>query len=98
MARPDLTNEEIRRMAAEEPGSASEYLRLRREELEAERLAARAEDDRERWIRRYVAAGGSPQSAKGAYQEHLNEQALEAARQAEQAAVVAARQRVSRAL
>ena len=36
MARRDLTNEEIETMGLEEPGSAAEYLRLRREELEAE--------------------------------------------------------------
>ena len=33
MARRDLANEEIEAMSLEEPGSAAEYLRLRREEL-----------------------------------------------------------------
>jgi len=41
MARRDLTNKEIERMGREKPGSAAEYLRLRREEIEAEKQARR---------------------------------------------------------
>ena len=41
MARADLTNTEVERMGREKPGSAAEYLRLRREEIEAEKQARR---------------------------------------------------------
>jgi hypothetical protein len=37
MVRRDLTNEEIKQMGMDNPGSAAEYLQLRREELEAEK-------------------------------------------------------------
>ena len=58
MARADLTNTEVERMGREKPGSAAEYLRLRREELEAEKQAERARDDYARFERAFVGEGG----------------------------------------
>jgi predicted AAA+ superfamily ATPase len=75
MARRDLTNEEIEQMGRDNPGSAAEYLRLRDEELEAERQAERAAEDEERFVEQYVAAGGDPAVAKKALQEKRNEDA-----------------------
>jgi tetratricopeptide (TPR) repeat protein len=53
MARRDLTNAEIEQMGEENPGSAAEYLRLRREELEAERQVEREKED-EDWEEAYA--------------------------------------------
>lgn len=87
MARRDLTNEEIEQMSLDNPGSASEYLRLRREELEVEKQAEREKDDKERWIEQFVAAGGNRADALAARKKLQNEQALEAARRADETAV-----------
>lgn len=46
-------------MGRDNPGSAAEYLRLWREELAAEQEAAREEDDKERFVEQFVAAGGN---------------------------------------
>lgn len=59
MARRELTNMEIEQMAQDNPGSAAEYLRLRREELEAEKQAEREKDDEARFVEQFVAAGGN---------------------------------------
>jgi hypothetical protein len=79
MARPDLTNEEIERMGREKPGSAAEYLRLRREELEAEKQAQRERDDEARFAEEFVAEGGEPEDAKVIWKEVKREQAANAA-------------------
>jgi hypothetical protein len=98
MARRDLTNEEIEAMSLDNPGSAAEYLRLRREELEDEKQEARARDDEERWIEQFVAAGGNRADALAARKKVMNEQALEAARQADEAAIQQTRLHASRSL
>lgn len=85
MARPDLTNEEIEQMGQENPGSAAEYLRLRRSELEDEKQEAREKEDEERFIEQFVAAGGERSAAKAAYRNNRNENALIAAVFAEDA-------------
>jgi hypothetical protein len=94
MARRDLTNQEIEQMGREEPGSAAEYLRLRREELETEKQKQREEDDKARYIKAFVDAGGNKSDGEAAYRAHKNEQAATAARQADQAAVIASRRRI----
>ena len=98
MARRDLTNEDVEQMGLEEPGSAAEYLRLRREELEREKQAEREADDEERWIARFVAAGGDRSDARAARKTAMNEQALEAARSAEASAVEETRIHAARSL
>jgi hypothetical protein len=98
MARRDLTNEEIEQMGLDNPGSADEYLRLRREELEAEKQAEHEKDDEERWVEQFVAAGGSRADARAARKKVMNEQALEAARHVDEAAVKQTRLHASRSL
>jgi hypothetical protein len=98
MARRDLTNEEIEAMSLDDPGSAADYLEARREELEAEKQAERDRDDEERWIARFVAAGGDRSEARSARKKLQNEQALEAARRADEAAIQQTRLHASRSL
>jgi hypothetical protein len=98
MARRDLTNEEIERMGQENPGSAAEYLRLRREELEAEKQAEREADDEERFVEQFVAAGGEPGAAKKALQDKKNEDAIIAAVLAEDSSVESERRHIVRSL
>ncbi len=78
MARADLTNTEVERMGREKPGSAAEYLRLRREEIEAEKQARREADDYARFERAFVDKGGAREAAKEAYTRYRNEQAEKA--------------------
>ncbi|MEJ7815481.1 MAG: hypothetical protein WKF53_09940 [Rubrobacter sp.] len=78
MARVDLTNREIEQMAEEKPGSAAEYLRLRREELEAEKQARREADDFARFERAFVGEGGTKDAAREAYTRYRNEEAEKA--------------------
>src|SRR3954468_14715234 len=85
MARRDLTNEEIEQMGRDNPGSAAEYLRLRDEELEAERQAEREANDEAHWVEQFVAAGGDRSAAKAAFKNNRNENALIAAVLAEDA-------------
>jgi hypothetical protein len=80
------------------PGSAAEYLRLRREELEAAKAEERERDDAERWTEQFLAAGGNRADALAARKTLQNEQALEAARRADEAATVYVRQHVARSL
>ena len=98
MARRDLTNAEIEAMGQENPGSAAEYLRLRQEELEAERQEANAKRDEEEWTERFIAAGGERSAAKAAYRDSRNENALIAAVLAEDRAVESERQRLGQVL
>ncbi len=98
MARRDLTNEEIEQMGLDNPGSADEYLRARRAELEAEKQAERKMDDEERWIEQFVAAGGRRADALTERKKLMNEQALEVARRADENALVQARLHTSRSL
>jgi hypothetical protein len=98
MVRRDLTNQEIEQMGREEPGSAAEYLRLRREELKAEQQKQREADDKRRYIEAFVAAGGESRAAEAAYTASRNEQAATAARQADQAAAGLTRSRIRQAL
>jgi hypothetical protein len=98
MVRRDLSNKEIEQMGREEPGSAAEYLRLRREELEAEQQKQREEDDKRRYVEAFVNAGGNKSDAEAAYRAHRNEAAAGAAREADEAAVVAGRQRIRSSL
>lgn len=98
MARRDLTNEEIDQMSREEPGSAAEYLRLRREELDAEKQAEREKDDYKRFEEAFVEAGGSKGSAKEAYTRRRNEEAEKAALEADRASSDRSRRHVARAL
>jgi hypothetical protein len=46
-------------MGRENPGSAAEYLRLRREEIAAEQEKKREQDDKERYITQFLASGGT---------------------------------------
>lgn len=98
MARRDLTNEEIEQMGRETPGSAAEYLRLRREELEAEKQAEREKDDYARFERTFVDAGGAKSAAKEAYARRKNREAEEAAVAADRAAAEQSTRRVARSL
>lgn len=98
MARRDLTNEEIEQMGIDNPGSVAEYLRLRREELEAEKQEEREKDDKERFIEQFVAAGGNRADALAARKKLMNEQALEAARRADETTVEQTRLHASRSL
>jgi hypothetical protein len=98
MARRDLNNEEVEQMGRDNPGSAAEYLRLRREELEAEKQARREEDDKERFVEHFVAAGGNRADALAERKKLMNERALEAARRADEAAHMQTRLHASRSL
>jgi hypothetical protein len=98
MARRDLSNQEIEQLGRDNPGSASEYLRLRREELEAEKQAERAADDEARWVEQFVAAGGEPGAAKKALQDKKNEDAIIAAVLAEDSSVESERRHIVRSL
>jgi hypothetical protein len=98
MARPDLTNEQVEQMGRQNPGSAAEYLRLRREELAAEAEAAREREDRGAFVREFVAAGGTQSAAKEAYRRHCNEEAEKAAVAASEAARLMTRRHVARSL
>jgi ATPase subunit of ABC transporter with duplicated ATPase domains len=85
-------------MGLEHPGSVAEYLEARREELEAEKEAAREKDDEARFIEEFVAAGGNRADALGARRKLQNEQALEATRRADEDALVQTRLHASRSL
>ncbi len=98
MARPDLTNEEIEQMGRKEPGSAREYLRARREELEAEKQAERARDDYARFEQAFVNEGGAKEGAKEAYTRYRNERALQAALTKAEAAEAHARREAFRSV
>jgi hypothetical protein len=98
MARRDLSNEEIEQMGRDNPGSAAEYLKLRRQELEAEKQAQREEEDKQLFVEQFVAAGGSRSAAASAYQEKRNEEALWSAALAEEAGRESVRSRISGAL
>ena len=98
MAKRDLTNEEVEQMGLDNLGSAAEYLRLRREELEAEKQAEREKDDEERFVEQFVAAGGNRADALAARKALQNEQALEVARRADEAAIQQTRLHASRSL
>jgi hypothetical protein len=75
MARRDLTNAEVEQMGRENPGSAAEYLRLRRQELAQEKKEAREREDEELWIEAFVANGGEREAARKAYRNGKNEAA-----------------------
>lgn len=97
--RPDLSSREVEQMVEKHgPGSAAEYLRLRREELEAEKQAEREKDDEQRFVEQFVAAGGNQADALAERKKLQNEQALEAARRADEAAVQQTRLHASRSL
>jgi hypothetical protein len=98
MARRNLTNEEVEQMGIDSPGSAAEYLLLRREELEAEKQAEREKDDEERFIETFVSAGGTRADARAARKKLMNDHALEAARQADESAIEQTRLHASRSL
>jgi hypothetical protein len=98
IARRDLTNEEIEAMSLDNPGSAAEYLRLRREELEAEEQAEREKDDEQRFVEQFVAAGGHRADALAARKTLQNEQAFAAARRADEDALEQVRLHVARSL
>jgi hypothetical protein len=98
MARRDLTNEEVEQMGLDAPGSAAEYLEARRQELEAEQQTEREKDDEERFVEQFVAAGGNRADALAARKTLTNERALEAARRADEDALVQTRLHASRSL
>lgn len=98
MARRDLTNAEVEQMGRENPGSAAEYLRLRREELEAEKQEAREVEDRERYVEQFMAAGGTRADALAELKRQTNERAAEAARCADQDASAYVRRGIGQAL
>jgi hypothetical protein len=64
----------------------------RREDAEAEVAKRREENDKARFTEEFVAAGGDRDEAVRAWKAVRNEQATAAARQAEQAAELAARE------
>jgi hypothetical protein len=98
VARRDLTNEEIERMGRDNPGSAAEYLNLRREELEAEEQKRREADDKERFVERFVAAGGDRADASAELKRLTNERAAQAARRADEDASGYIRRSITEAL
>jgi hypothetical protein len=98
MARRDLTNQEIEQMGQDNPGSAAEYLRLRREELEAEKQKMREEDDKERFVEQFIAAGGNRADALAERKKLMNERAADAARRADEAALHTTRHRIAGSL
>jgi hypothetical protein len=79
-------------------GSAAEYLRLRREELEEEKKQQRERQDEEQWIEAFGVAGGERSEAKKARRVALNEQAALAAALAEEAAIEQVRSRIGGSL
>ena len=85
-------------MGLEEPGSAAEYLRLRREELEAEEWERLEREDEEQFVEQFVAAGGERPAAKAAYRSSRNENALVAVVLANDAAREQVRRGISQAL
>ena len=99
MARRDLTAREVEAMVEEYgPGSADEYLRLRCEELEAEKQAELERDDEERFVEQFVAAGGNRADALAERKKLRNEHAAEVARRADEDASMSVRRHVSRSL
>src|SRR4051794_2919433 len=98
MARPDLTNEQVEQMGQDNPGSAAEYLRLRRKELADEKATAHEREDREAFEREFVAAGGTATAAREAYRRHRNEEAEKSAVAASEAALQLTRRHVARSL
>jgi len=99
MVRRDLTNEEIEQMGRENPGSAAEYLRLRREEIQAEAQKKGEQDDKERFITQFLASGGTSRvEGEKAYKVHKNEQAAAAARAMDEAAAYQSRRNIARKL
>lgn len=98
MARRNLTNEEIEQMGREEPGSAAEYMRLRREELDAEKRSERDKEDYGRFERAFVDAGGTKSAAKDAYDRRRNEEAEKAALEADRASSERTRRHIAGAL
>jgi hypothetical protein len=96
MVRRDLTNEEIEQMGRENPGSADEYLRLRREEIAAAQEKQGEQDDKERFITQFLASGGTSRAeGEKAYKVHKNEQAAAAARAADEQAANYTRRRMA---
>lgn len=95
MARKDLTNREIEELAKQSPGSAREYLRLRDEEIAAEKQAEREKDDYERFERAFVGASGTKSEASKAHKALKNERALASAREAEEAALLQSRRHIA---
>lgn len=98
MARRELTNNEIEQMGREEPGSAAEYLRLRREELDAEKHAEREKTDYTRFEQAFVEAGGTKSAAKEAYARRKNEEAEKAATAVDRTAAERSTRHVARSL
>lgn len=98
MARRDLTNEEIEQMGLDDPGSADEYLRLRREELAAEEQERREDEDRQQFVERFVAAGGNRAAASAEFKRQTNERAAEVASHADEDASMSVRRHISRSL
>jgi hypothetical protein len=79
-------------------GDPAAYLAERRRQI-AERIEKRREeDDRERFEEAFVQAGGMKSDAAAAYKALKNERATVAAREADQAAAVASRQRIRQSL
>jgi hypothetical protein len=93
-----LTSAEVEQMGLENPGSAREYLRLRREELEAEEQERREVEDEQEFIEQFVVAGGERSAARAAYRDRRNENALAAAVRADVGASESVRRRISQAL
>jgi hypothetical protein len=85
-------------MGRENPGSAAEYLELRRQELAAEQEAKREEDDRRLFAEQYVAAGGDPVDAGKEWKKFKAEKAAETARQVDGATVEHSRRHIARSL
>jgi hypothetical protein len=89
MARRDLTNAEIEAMGKANPGSAAEYLNLRRQELAAEKEKERETQAFERFKNTFVSSGGSVIEAKAAYDRQRNQSAEAAAKAADEEAYLA---------
>jgi hypothetical protein len=90
-----LTNAEVEQMGHDEPGSAAEYLRLRREELEIEAQERREAEDEREFAEAFVAAGGERSAAREAYRHKRNEDALAAASRADEDASTSVRRHIS---
>jgi hypothetical protein len=86
----EWTNKELE---ADSAGYLAAQAARRKDEAAAEQKRRDA-DDLERFTEAFVRAGGNKSDAEVAYRAHKNERAAVAAREADEAAVVASRHRI----
>jgi hypothetical protein len=92
----DLSARDVEAMAKREPGSPARYLEERRKEIAAEEAKKLEQADKARYIKEFLAAGGTSRTeGEAAYRAHRNQQAAATAREADQAAATALRLRIA---